>query len=79
MFLTILNTFINKLRTKQFKKPGNLFLANLAIADLLKATFNLPMTIGSSFEQKWIFGKIGNFKFSHFIKYYNENLIYFCC
>ena len=73
MFLTILNTFINKLRTKQFKKPGNLFLANLAIADLLKATFNLPMTIGSSFEQKWIFGKIGNLKFIHFLNFFYKN------
>ena len=32
---------------------------NLTIADLLKATFGLPMVVVSSFYQKWVFGQIG--------------------
>lgn len=44
---------------KNIKRPGTLFFINLALSDMLKATFNLPLTVASSYAQKWLFGQIG--------------------
>ncbi len=44
---------------RNFKRPGTLFFINLAVCDMLKATFNLPLTVASSYAQRWLFGQIG--------------------
>lgn len=45
-------------------------MINLALVDILKATFNLPMTIVSSYNQSWMFGHTGNIKYNE----QNKNL-----
>ena len=57
LFLIHKEFFLN--RKKSFRRPGSLFLINLAVADLCKASFNNFMVSASSLYGKWIFGQLG--------------------
>lgn len=48
-------------RIKHLKRPGTHFLINLTLVDILKSTFNLPMSILSSFNEAWMFGNAGKY------------------
>lgn len=55
-------SFINS----KVKRPGISYLINLALVDLLKSTLNVPISVVSSFREKWIFSKS------------SKIIIYFC-
>jgi hypothetical protein len=67
--------FYNHFRMKKKRKPGRHYQINLALADLLKATFNLPMVIVSSIYKEWKFGKIGNY-FKIFFLFFRIYFLY---
>ena len=50
------------------KRPGTHFMINLVLVDIFKATFNLPMTIVSSYHESWIFDQIGKNKYLKLIR-----------
>ena len=49
--------FIAFLRRKKLRTISNGYLLNLAFADLLVSVLNMPVTVVSIIEQKWIFGQ----------------------
>lgn len=57
-FLNILVIYFYS-RDKILRKPSNYFFINLAITDLLMLITTIPMSVISSFYEKWIFGKFG--------------------
>ncbi|XP_070540316.1 rhodopsin, GQ-coupled-like isoform X2 [Ptychodera flava] len=46
-------------KTKYLRTPGNMLIVNLAISDWLMSITNFPPMIASSFNQYWLFGKLG--------------------
>ncbi len=45
------------------RQEGSYFLINLAVTDILKSIFCLPMIVVSSFYGEWVFDQIGNYYF----------------
>ena len=70
----VLNTFalyyLIKKRNKN-RSCGKLFLINLVVSDILKIIICIPIKIVTGFQQKWLFGKIGekNKTFIFIIRY----------
>ncbi len=56
IFTTYLLLFWTETNRK-IKRPGTLYLVNLAIGDMLKASLNLPFSVTSSFKLKWVFNE----------------------
>lgn len=44
------------IRYRPLHDVTGMFLANLAVADLLQSTFGMPLIATSAFQKKWIFG-----------------------
>ena len=44
------------IRYRPLHDVTGMFLANLAVADLLQSTFGMPLIAASAFEKEWIFG-----------------------
>ncbi|XP_068744580.1 melatonin receptor type 1B-like [Montipora capricornis] len=49
--------FVVFLRRKQLRTISNGYLLNLAFADLLVSVLNMPVTVVTIMEQRWIFGE----------------------
>ena len=50
--------FVLLLRSKTLRTTSNGYLLNLAFADLLVSVLNMPVTVVTIIEQRWIFGEI---------------------
>ncbi|CAF0853033.1 unnamed protein product [Brachionus calyciflorus] len=53
----VIHYLLKVYRTKRREKLY--FLVNLAIADIVKVSINIPMNVISGYNGKWMFGKIG--------------------
>jgi hypothetical protein len=51
--------FFSRVKKNNRRQEGCYFLINLAITDIFKSIFCLPMVFVSSFYGKWVFGQIG--------------------
>lgn len=57
-----------KIRVKNFKSRGTIFLINLAVADIFKTLSNVPMNVVSSFYGEWLFGQQGELEMNLYLQ-----------